>query len=62
MSFFGLERMLFATDSPFDPEQGPGYIRETLRAIREMDLGDEQRDAILNGNAKRILKFGGDCV
>ena len=55
MSFFGLERMLFATDSPFDPEQGPGYIRETLRAIREMELTDAQRDAILSGNAKRLM-------
>ena len=55
MSFFGLDRMLFATDSPFDPEQGPGYIRETLRAIGEMDLNSEQRTAILSGNAERLL-------
>lgn len=55
MSFFGLDRMLFATDSPFDPEQGPGYIRETLRAVREMDLTAEQRTAILSGNAERLL-------
>ena len=55
MSFFGLDRMLFATDSPFDPEQGPGYIRETLRAIGEMDLTDADRTAILSGNAERLL-------
>ena len=58
ISFFGLEKMLFATDSPFDPEQGPGYIRETLRAIGEMDLASEQRTAILSGNAERLLKLG----
>lgn len=58
LSFFGLDRILFATDSPFDPEQGPGYIRETLRAINEMELNDEQRAAILSGNAERLLRLG----
>ena len=47
--------MLFATDSLFDPEQGPGYIRETLRVIGEMDLTEEQRTTILSGNAKRLI-------
>lgn len=56
-SFFGLDRMLFATDSPFDPEQGPGYIRETLRAINEMNLTEDQRTAILSGNAERLLNL-----
>lgn len=60
MSFFGVDRMLFATDSPFDPEQGPGYIRETLRAIGEMDLTDSQRTAILSGNAERLLRLERD--
>ena len=58
-SFFGIDHMLFATDSPFDPEQGPGYIRETLRAIGEMNLTEEESTAILSGNAERLLKIGG---
>ena len=56
-SFFGLDRLMFATDSPFDPEQGPGYIRETLRAIGEMDLSKEEHNKILFENACRILKL-----
>lgn len=56
LSFFGIDHMLFATDSPFDPEQGPGYIRETLRVIEEMELTDKDRKAILSGNAERLLK------
>jgi aminocarboxymuconate-semialdehyde decarboxylase len=55
MTFFGADKMLFASDSPFDPEQGPGYIRETLRAIGEMDVTAEQRTAVLSGNAERVL-------
>ena len=60
VSFFGLDRILFATDSPFDPEQGPGYIRETLRAIGEVELDHEERTAVLSGNAKRLLKLEGN--
>ena len=61
ISFFGPERMLFATDSPFDPEQGPGYIRDTLRAIMEMDLTEQQRTAMLSGNARRLLQLDDNC-
>lgn len=57
IEFFGIEKMLFSTDSPFDPEQGPGYIRRTLRAIDELETAQEDRHAILCGNAQRLL-FG----
>ena len=53
--FFGTEKLLFATDMPFDPEQGTGFIRETLRAIEEMNLSAAERFAILEGNANRLL-------
>jgi len=56
-AFFGVEKLLFATDMPFDPEQGPGYIRETLRAIGEMNLDNQERAAILSENARRLLKL-----
>ncbi len=55
LGFFGSDHMLFATDSPFDPEQGPGYIRSTLAAISELDVTPDQRTAILYGNASRLL-------
>ena len=54
LEFFGAEKMLFASDMPFDPEQGPGHIRATLRAIREMDISEEVRRSILVGNAERL--------
>jgi len=57
LGFFGCERLVFGTDMPFDPEQGPGYIRGTLKAIEQMDLSAEDRNAILSGNAKRLLKL-----
>ena len=57
LAFFGIEKLLFASDMPFDPEQGPGYIRATLRAIDEMNLSPANREAILNGNIKKLLKL-----
>lgn len=57
LKFFGVDRMLFATDMPFDPEQGPRFIRETLRIVREMDLTDGEREAILCGNARKLLQI-----
>jgi aminocarboxymuconate-semialdehyde decarboxylase len=56
-SFFGASRLLFATDMPFDPEEGPGFIRATLRVLGEMDLPEGERQAILCGNARRLLKL-----
>ncbi len=54
-AFFGWDRMLFATDMPFDPEQGPGYIRATLQALDALNLTPVQRHAVLSGNARRLL-------
>ena len=40
---------------PFDPEQGPGYIRATLAALDTLDLPAGVREDILAGNARRVL-------
>jgi aminocarboxymuconate-semialdehyde decarboxylase len=55
--FFGLPHMLFATDMPFDPEQGQGYIRDTIRAIDEMQLDQSERSALFEGNIKQLLRW-----
>jgi aminocarboxymuconate-semialdehyde decarboxylase len=55
IEFFGVERILFASDSPFDPEKGPGYIRSTIENIESLGLDDADRDAIYEGNARRVI-------
>jgi predicted TIM-barrel fold metal-dependent hydrolase len=55
IEFFGVDRILFASDSPFDPEKGPGYIRATIENIDSLGLGDADRDAIYEGNARRVI-------
>jgi predicted TIM-barrel fold metal-dependent hydrolase len=57
LSFFGADRVLFASDSPFDPEKGPMYIRETIGIIDRLPITQEERERIYWGNAVRLLKL-----
>ena len=59
LDFFGVEHTLFASDSPFDPEKGPGYIRATIANLEALDLTDAERAAIYEGNARRLLPLAG---
>ena len=54
MKFYPLEKIVFASDCPFDPEKGTMYIRETIRIIDALDLTNEQRNAVYYGNLERI--------
>ncbi len=56
-AFFGTERMLFGTDYPFSPEKGEVYLRDNLRIVKEMDLPQTEKDMILGGNARKLLKL-----
>ncbi len=57
LRFFGRDHVLFASDSPFDPEKGPMYIRETIGVIDRLPISEEERAAIYAGNAIRLLKL-----
>jgi predicted TIM-barrel fold metal-dependent hydrolase len=57
LRFFGADQVLFASDAPFDPEQGPMYIRETIRVIDRLPITAEERERIYSGNAVRLLKL-----
>jgi uncharacterized protein len=57
LEFFGVDNVLFASDSPFDPEKGPGYIRETIKVIDALDLSEDDRRKIYEGNARKYLKI-----
>jgi len=57
LKFFGADRVLFASDSPFDPEKGSAYIRSTIEIIDSLDIKPEKRQAIYEGNARRLLKL-----
>jgi aminocarboxymuconate-semialdehyde decarboxylase len=57
LDFFGVDHVLFASDSPFDPEKGPGYTRETIRAVDELSISSEDRKKIYEGNARKMLRL-----
>jgi uncharacterized protein len=57
LKFFGAERVLFASDSPFDPEKGSAYIRWTIDILDSLEISSEERKAIYEGNARRLLKL-----
>ena len=46
---------MFASDCPFDPEGGPGFIREGMRSVAELDVSDETRMKIKSANACAFL-------
>lgn len=57
LAFFGSDHVLFASDAPFDPEGGSGYIRETLRVMDGITASIEDKQKIYEGNARRLLKL-----
>jgi aminocarboxymuconate-semialdehyde decarboxylase len=56
-AFFGTARCLFATDAPFCSEQGRGLIRNTIAAVRALEIADAEREMIFAGNAKKLMKL-----
>ncbi len=57
LDFFGPERVLFASDTPFGAGDGQSFTREVLRSIAAMQIAPDLRSALLSGNARRILKL-----
>ena len=55
LKFYGVDHVLFASDSPFDPEGGPMYIRETIRCVDALDISKEDREKIYYKNACKLL-------
>ena len=56
-AFFGTASCLFATDAPFDAEQGRGLIANSLRAVAALDITTAERERILAGNARALLRL-----
>ena len=55
LDFYGADKVLFASDCPFDPERGPGYIRDTIAIIESLELSAEDRDKICFRNAEKLF-------
>ena len=56
-AFFGTDHMVFATDSPYDNQLGERVYRETIAAVRDMDIDDAAKRQIFEGNARRLFRL-----
>ena len=56
-AYFGTPRCMFATDAPFDAEQGRGLIAKTIAAVEALDIGKDEHARIFSGNARELLRL-----
>jgi uncharacterized protein len=61
LAFFGSNKVLFASDCPFDPEKGPGYIRDTIAVLESLNLPQEDMEKICFRNARSLLGIAKDA-
>lgn len=57
-AFFGSDRMMYGSDYPFGAEAGEDFIRENLAGVKAMYIPQQEKEKILRGNAKKLLKIG----
>jgi len=55
LDFFGADKVVFASDCPFDPEEGPMFIREGIRSIEDLNLNVDDARKLYFGNAFKLL-------
>jgi predicted TIM-barrel fold metal-dependent hydrolase len=56
-AFFGTNRCVFATDAPFDAEEGRYLTRNTVAAVNALEISQAEKNAIFSENARRLLKL-----
>ena len=61
-AFFGVERMLFGTDAPYDGGDGDPSTRSIMKSIELMDIGQQEKEMIFAGNAKKLLRLGNELT
>jgi aminocarboxymuconate-semialdehyde decarboxylase len=52
--FYDLDKIVFASDCPFDPEKGTMYIRETLRILEGLGRSKADMEKVWHGNLEAI--------
>jgi uncharacterized protein len=56
-AFFGTKQCLFASDAPFDAEEGRGLLSRSIVAVNALEIPQAEKDAIFAGNAKKLLRL-----
>ncbi len=53
-AFFGTQHIVFATDFPYDDEDGRRFTREVIRSVENMSIPDEDKRLIFAENIKSL--------
>ncbi len=56
-AFFATDHCLFATDAPFDAEQGSALIGGTVTAVAALEVGAEELRRVRAENARKLLRL-----
>ena len=59
IDFFGADRVMFATDMPFDTQGGFKYIEVALQAMQALDVPAIDKAKIFEHNARRLFRLPG---
>jgi predicted TIM-barrel fold metal-dependent hydrolase len=54
LAFYDLDKIVFASDCPFDPEKGTMYTRETIRILEGIDMPKADKEKIWHGNLEAM--------
>jgi aminocarboxymuconate-semialdehyde decarboxylase len=57
LEFFGADRVMFATDMPFDTQGGRKYVEVAIQAMQAIDIPAEDKTKIFEQNARRVFKL-----
>jgi aminocarboxymuconate-semialdehyde decarboxylase len=58
LDFFGVDRVMFATDMPFDTVGGVHYVKVALEAMEALDISTADKARIFEHNARRLFRLG----
>ena len=58
-AFLGAEHIVFATDFPYDNENGDRFTREVIRSVELMEIPDRHKEMIFENNARKLLHLDG---
>lgn len=57
LAFFGADRVMFATDMPFDTMGGLKYVEVALQAMEQLEVSADTRQKLYEGNARRLFRL-----
>jgi aminocarboxymuconate-semialdehyde decarboxylase len=56
-SFFGVERIVFGSDAPYDAKDGHWLIERSRDAVEGMGLSEDEHEQVFSGNLTRLCRL-----